>query len=107
MIYGKGGKADRAINKELSYQIKHQFDLGYNELLDGDRYLFKKQYTLKKLLIKPIIDKRRWLELVTTARDVAINLQEQQQQQQQLSNNNDSIINLIQQQLSKYYLRNN
>ena len=35
--------------KELSSQIKHQFDLGSSELIEGDKYLFKKGkgYTLK------------------------------------------------------------
>ena len=80
-IHGKGGKRDRAKNKELSSQIKHQFDLGGSELLGKDKNLFKGLYTLKQLLNKPIIDKSRWVHTVQLARDSAISEQQKQQQQ--------------------------
>ena len=100
LIHGKGGKIDRARNKELSFQIRQQFLIGSAELRKEDKYLFKNKYNLPSLLNRPIDEKRQWLTSVQNARS-ALEMEEETEEEQTTTEP------LIQQQLFRYYKRNN
>ena len=68
LIHGTGGVNQRATNKELNEEIRIQFNIGLQNLLEKDQYL-KKDYTLSKLLHESSIDdKRSWIRAVQAAR---------------------------------------
>ena len=73
LIHGKGGVNQRATNKELNEEIRIQFNIGFQTLLEKDQYL-KKDYTLSKLLHEStIVDKRNWIKAIQAAQRVAEN----------------------------------
>ena len=74
LVHGKGGTKEQAINKELNFQIHQQFCIGGNDLLQADKYLFRK-YTRASLIDDTIDNKKAWLNRVESSR-IAIDLDE-------------------------------
>ena len=72
LVYGLGGINERARHKELNFQIKQQFQIGFDTLLLND-YRNYRRYSLNKLLDSSKETKQNWIRNLNAARLAANN----------------------------------
>ena len=70
LIHGKGGINDKAAHKELNFQLRQQFTIGFQNLLTRDRRIYRRS-SLASLLDSPRETKQNWLRNLNAARSAA------------------------------------
>ena len=79
LVHGLGGINERARHKELNFQIKQQFQIGFDTLLLND-YRNYRRYTLNKLLDSSKETKQNWIQNLLAARLAANNDNENEEE---------------------------
>ena len=79
LVHGLGDINERARHKELNYQIKQQFQIGFDTLLLCDHRIYR-QYSLNKLLDSSKETKQNWIRNLLAARLAANNDNENEEE---------------------------
>ena len=67
LVHGKGGINDKAAHKELNFQIRQQFTIGFQNLLLRDRRIYLRS-SITHLIDSPRATKQNWIRNLNAAR---------------------------------------